>query len=81
LISWTKISDDNWLVRWNGKVKSFNDQMKVILWTLALEVSIDDIEYALLQFINQDHNYCEFGLFKTFVYSDKIGTSNEKLSC
>jgi hypothetical protein len=83
MISWTKIADDNWLVRWDGKVKRFNDQMKVILWTLALEVHIDEIERAMLSIINQDDNYCEFGLWKTFVYSDKIGVeSNEKkLSC
>jgi hypothetical protein len=80
MISWTKISDDNWLVRWDGKVKKFNDQMKVILWTLALEVHIDEVERAMLSLINNDENYAEFGLWKTFVYSDKIGSQDEKLS-
>jgi hypothetical protein len=82
LISWTKITDDNWLVRWDGKVKKFNDQMAVILWTLVLEVHIDEIQRAMLSIINNEDNYVEFGLWKTFIFSDKIGNgTNEKLSC
>lgn len=78
MISWTKIADDNWLVRWDGKVKKFNDQLKVILWTLALDVHIDEVERAMVEIIKQDHNYAEFGLWKTFVFSDRIG--NESVS-
>lgn len=73
MISWTKISDDNWLVRWDGKVKKFDDQMKVILWTLALDVHIDEVERAMVTMIRENDNYVEFGLWKTFVFSDRIG--------
>lgn len=88
MISWTKIADDNWLVRWDGKVKKLNDQMKVILWTLVLmeqketdkrklKNHINEVEYAMLEMIKCDHNYVEFGLFNTFVYSDRIGNESE----
>jgi hypothetical protein len=74
MITWTKISDDNWIVKWKNKSKKFDDQMKVILWTLALDVKIDEIEYAMLELIKNDHNYAEFGVFqKAFVYSKRIG--------
>ena len=74
MITWTKIADDNWIVKWKDKSKKFDDQMKVILWTLALDVKIDEIEHAMLELIRNEHNYCEFGfLQKMFIFSKRIG--------
>lgn len=83
MITWTKITDDNWLVRWDGKAKNFDCQEKVIVWTFHILRNKDesrddeniwnDIETAMVELIRNDDNYVEFGIFGTFIYSDRIG--------
>lgn len=78
MISWTKLTDDKWIIRYhNGKAKKIETLEKLVLWTLALEVDIEEIEHAILEMNRLDHDYCEFGFWKHFVYSKKLGEKDD----
>lgn len=72
MISWTKINENYWIWRYKDKVKKLNSIRELVLHNLAMEVDLDESEFALLEMSRNEHNYCEFGIWKTFIYSEKI---------
>lgn len=72
MIKLYKLSDENYLVKWKNKSKPIDSQTKLILFLLILDIELDEIEEALCQLIKNDHNYAEFGIFKSFAFSKRI---------
>lgn len=73
MITWTKMSEDNWVLNSNGKTRRCESQRELILCSLVLDIHVDEIHFALLSLLNNKHNYCQFGaLSKSFIFSQEL---------
>lgn len=71
MVSWTKINDYYWIWRYDSKVKKLTSVRDLVIHNLAVEIDLEESEFALVEMNRQDHNYCEFGLWKTFIASQR----------
>lgn len=69
MITWTKVADNYWILNYKNKIYRIESLEKLFIYTMAFGVKIKEIEYALLEMNKMNHNYCEFGFWKKFVYS------------
>lgn len=72
MIKWEKISEDEWIVSSDEKSVKVNGLRSLIAYSMAFGLNIDDIEQAQVELIRRDHDYCEFGIWGSFIYSEKI---------
>lgn len=72
MIKWEKISEDEWIVSSDEKSIKVNGLRSLIAYSMAFGLNIDDIEHAQVELIRRDHDYCEFGIWGSFIYSEKI---------
>lgn len=71
-IKWLKTEDDKWTLIYKDKTKKADTLEKLFVWTFVLNVSLDEIERALLEMHQNNHNYAEFGGIKrSFIFSEK----------
>lgn len=72
MISWLKLEDDNWMFVFNGysiECKSLRD---IVVCSLEAGLSWKQMHVACDEMDKNDHNYCEFGLRKTFTFSTRV---------
>lgn len=72
MVQWVKIKEDLWNVIYSDGTKRIDSLTKLIAFSLILEISINDIETALLEMEKNDHNLAEFGIFKGLVYTKRM---------
>lgn len=72
MTNWTKV-DNNWIIKSQDKTTTVDNIKSLIAWTMAFNknVTIDEIEIALLEMNQNDHNYAEFGMYGRFVFSKR----------
>lgn len=72
MVQWVKIKEDLWNVIYSERTKRIDSLTKLIAFSLILEIDINDIEIALLQMEEKDHNFAEFGVFKGLTYTKRM---------
>jgi hypothetical protein len=72
MVNWTKIHNELWIIKKGERVFRIHNIEKLIVYSLAMGIDIDEIEYALLELNKLDHNYASFGIWNTFICTEKI---------
>ena len=76
MTTWQQIDDNRFVIRSKGKVITVDTLRSLIAYSMAFGIGIEDIEYARLQMIKNDHDYCEFGIWGTFIHSKRTLNEN-----
>jgi hypothetical protein len=73
MINWTKTKDNKWIIKSNNKTTTVDNIKSLTAWTMAFNknVTIDEIEIALVEMNRNDHDYCEFGIYGRFTISKR----------
>lgn len=72
MISWYMKDEDNWLLSYKDKHMNLKSFDEVKYCARQFGISNEDIHLALTNMIQHDHNSCQFGVWKSFIYSEKI---------
>lgn len=76
MTSWIKTSSTTFIIKRGGKTFQIENLEKLFVYSLAMGIKFNDIEFALLEMEKNDHDYCEFGIWNGFTISKKL---DEKL--
>lgn len=76
MTTWQQITEDKFVIRSKDKVLTVEGLRSLIAYSMAFGLQMEDIEYARLEMIRNNHDYCEFGMFGGFLFSKR--TNDEK---
>lgn len=77
-VSLYKLKDGNFLISCTGSIfqlKGNLDQIKTYLTDIGVESS--ELDFGLNELKVKGHNFCSFGVFGSFIYSEEKAISEE----
>jgi hypothetical protein len=72
MTTWQQIDKERFIIRSKGKVITVDTIRGLFAYSIALGLEFPDIEYAVLEMERQGHDYAEFGIWGSLIYTKRM---------
>lgn len=76
MTTWQQIDKERFIIRSKGKVITIDSIRALFAYSIAFGLEFDDIEYAVIEMERQGHDYAEFGIWGSLIYTKRTVNEN-----